>query len=202
MARDPTAVSAADAERPLLAVRQFRSLSPDPRQSYFAAGMTEEIRGQLSQISALRLLSRNGLDAYRDDATRAVRELGLRHLVDGSVRVDGNRVRVSAELVDASTQQTLWSDRYDCDLADVLTVQSQIAQQIARALHASLSPAEQLPDREAPDQQPRGLLAVSSGPAGQHFTIARAISRRWSSCGRRWRWTPSSPWREATSHTA
>ena len=93
--------------------------------------MTEEIRGQLSQISVLRLLSRNGLDSYKDDAMRAVRELGLRHLVDGSVRVEGNRVRVSAELVDASTQQTLWSDRYDRDLADVLTVQSQIAQQIA-----------------------------------------------------------------------
>jgi adenylate cyclase len=105
--------------------------------------MTEEIRGQLSQISALRLLSRNGLDSYKDDAMRAVRELGLRHLVDGSVRVDGNRVRVSAELVDASTQQTLWSDRYDRDLADVLTVQSQIAQQIAHALQANLSPAEQ-----------------------------------------------------------
>ena len=106
--------------------------------------MTEEIRGQLSQIAALRLLSRNGLDAYKDDATRAVRELGLRHVVDGSVRVDGNRVRVSAELVDASTQQTLWSQQYDRDLADMLTVQSQIAQQIARSLQASLSPAEQL----------------------------------------------------------
>jgi TolB-like protein len=141
--RAPSSAPEADAERPLLAVRPFRSLSPDPQQGYFADGMTEEIRGQLSQISALRLLSRNGLDSYKDDAMRAVRELGLRHLVDGSVRVDGNRVRVSAELVDASTQQTLWSDRYDRDLADVLTVQSQIAQQIARALHASLSPSEQ-----------------------------------------------------------
>ena len=133
-----------DAERPLLAVRPFRSLSPDPQQGYFADGMTEEIRGQLSQIAALRLLSRNGLDAYKDDATRAVRELGLRHLVDGSVRVDGNRVRVSAELVDASNQQTLWSQQYDRDLADMLTVQSQIAQQIARSLQARLTPAEQL----------------------------------------------------------
>jgi TolB-like protein len=139
-----TASTTADGQRPLLAVRPFRSLSPDSQQDYFADGMTEEIRGQLSQIAALRLLSRDGLDAYKDDATRAVRELGLRHLVDGSVRVDGNRVRVSAELVDASSRQTLWSDRYDSDLADVLTVQSQIAQQIARALHANLSPAEQL----------------------------------------------------------
>ncbi len=142
--RAPESAASADTQRPLLAVRPFRSLSPDPQQGYFAAGMTEEIRGQLSQIAALRLLSRNGLDAYKDDATRAVRELGLRHVVDGSVRVDGNRVRVSAELVDASTQQTLWSQQYDRDLADMLTVQSQIAQQIARSLQASLSPAEQL----------------------------------------------------------
>jgi non-specific serine/threonine protein kinase len=143
LSRGPQPAVAADNQRPLLAVRPFRSLSPDPQQQYFAAGMTEEIRGQLSQIAALRLLSRNGLDAYKDDAPRAVQELGLRHVVDGSVRVDGNRVRVSAELVDASTQQTLWSEQYDRDLADVLTVQSQIAQQIARSLQASLSPAEQ-----------------------------------------------------------
>ena len=64
-------------------------------------------------------------------------------MVDGSVRVDGNRVRASAELVDASSQQTLWSANYDRDLADILSVQSQIAQEIVRALQASLSPAEQ-----------------------------------------------------------
>jgi TolB-like protein len=139
-----TPAAAADAERPLLAVRPFRSVSPDPQQAYFADGMTEEIRGQLSQIAALRLLSRNGLDAYQDDATRAVREVGLRHVVDGSVRVDGNRVRVTAELVDAGTQHTLWSDQFDRNLADVLAVQGEIAQQIVRALQTTLSPAEQL----------------------------------------------------------
>ena len=136
--------AAADAQQPLLAVRPFHSLSADPQQGYFAAGMTEEIRGRLSQVSALRLLSRDGLDAYKDDAVRAVRVLGLRHVVDGTVRVDGNRVRVSAELVDASTQQTLWSEQYDRDLADMLTVQSQIAEQIARSLQARLSPAERV----------------------------------------------------------
>jgi serine/threonine-protein kinase len=141
--RAPESTPAAAAERPLLAVRSFRSLSADAQQAFFAEGMTEEIRGQLSQIAALRLLSRNGLDAYKDDAARAVRELGLRHLVDGTIRLDGNRVRVSAELVDAATLQTLWSDQYDRELADMLTVQSQIAREIARALHASLSPAEQ-----------------------------------------------------------
>lgn len=105
-------------------------------------------------MSALRLLSRDGLDAYEDDVRRAVRELGLRHVVDGSVRVEGTRVRVSVELVDASTRQTVWSDHYDRDLAGILTVQSEIAQQIARALRASLSPSEQLRIEKQPTENP------------------------------------------------
>jgi TolB-like protein/Tfp pilus assembly protein PilF/predicted Ser/Thr protein kinase len=131
-------------DRPLVAVRPFRSLSSDPQQGYFAAGMTDEIRGQLSQVSSLRLLSRNALDGYKDaDASRMVRELGIRNLVDGSVRVDGNRVRIAAELVDASNNETLWSDTYDRELSDILAVQSDVAVQITRALHANLSPREQ-----------------------------------------------------------
>jgi TolB-like protein len=130
-------------DRPLVAVRPFRNLSADPQQGFFAAGMTQEIRGQLSQVGSLRLLSGNALDSYKDDVGRVVRELGVRHFVDGSVRVDGHRVRVSAELVDASSHQTVWSDQYDRNLADMLTVQSEIAVQIARALRASLSPGEQ-----------------------------------------------------------
>jgi TolB-like protein len=140
--RTPGPAPAVEPDRPLLAVRPFRSLSADQEQGYFAAGITEEIRGQLSQVSALRLLSRNALDGYDGDVARAVRELGIRNIVDGSIRVEGSRVRVSAELVDASTQQTRWSDNYDRDLADVLAVQSEIAQQIAGALTLSLSPAE------------------------------------------------------------
>ncbi len=130
-------------ERPLVAVRAFRSLSPDPAQGYFAAGMTEEIRGQLSQVASLRRLSRNALDAGEADPARAARDLGVTQFVDGSVRVDGRRVRISAELIDASTQQTLWSDQYDRELADLLAVQSDVALQIARALRANLSPHEQ-----------------------------------------------------------
>jgi TolB-like protein len=139
----PVADVAESEERPLIVVRPFTSLSPDPKEGYFAAGMTEEIHGQLSQVASLRLLSRNGLDGYKNDVARAVRDLGVRNFVDGSIRVEGNRVRVSAELVDASTQQTLWSNQYDRELADVLAVQSDIAQQITRSLHASLSPREQ-----------------------------------------------------------
>jgi TolB-like protein/predicted Ser/Thr protein kinase len=141
--RSRSAAATGPQDRPLVAVRPFRNLSADPQQGFFAAGMTQEIRGQLSQVASLRLLSGNALDSYKDDVVRVVRELGVRNFVDGSVRVDGNRVRVSAELVDASSQQTVWSDQYDRNLADMLAVQSEIAVQIARALRASLSPGEQ-----------------------------------------------------------
>jgi TolB-like protein len=138
----PVQQSAAEPDRPLIAVRPFRSLSADPQQGYFAAGMTEEIRGQLSQVSALRILSGTGLDGYADDLPRAARELGLRSYVDGSVRVEGSRVRVSAELVDARTRESLWRQQYERELAGVLAVQSDIAQQIAQALAPNLPEAQ------------------------------------------------------------
>src|SRR5690606_13121686 len=142
-AEPPVQATATEAEHPMIAVRPFRNLSADPQQAYFAAGMTEEIRGQLSQVSALRILGSSGLDGYGDDLARASRELGLRSVVSGSVRVEGNRVRVSAELVDARTREALWSQQYDRELAGVLAVQSDIAQQIARALAPNLSEAQQ-----------------------------------------------------------
>ena len=134
----------ATVERPLIAVVPFRSLSADPQQAYFAAGMTDEIRNQLSQVSALRLLSRSALAGHKEgDLTPIVRELGVQNLVDGTVRVEGKRVRIAAELVNAATRETLWSDTYDRELSDILTVQSDVAVQIARALHTTLSPHEQ-----------------------------------------------------------
>lgn len=131
-------------ERPVIAVVPFRSLSDDPQQAYFAAGMTDEIRNQLSQVSALRLLSRGALAGHKaDDLRQVVRELGVQNLVDGTVRVEGKRVRIAAELVNAATRETLWSNTYDRELSDILTVQSDVAVQIARALHTTLSPHEQ-----------------------------------------------------------
>lgn len=138
----PPQPAAAEPDRPLIAVRPFRSLSADPQQGYFAAGMTEEIRGRLSQVSAVRVLSATGLEGYADDLPRAARELGLRSFVDGSVRVEGNRVRVSAELVDARTRESIWSQQYEQELAGVLAVQSDIAQRIANALEPDLSEAQ------------------------------------------------------------
>jgi TolB-like protein len=132
-----------EASAPVVAVRPFRNLSQDASQSFFSEGMTDEIRGQLSKISSLRVLSRGAVDRLGGaDGPAAAREFGTSHLVEGSVRVDGTRVRVAVELVDAITQQTRWSEQYDRDLADILTVQSQVALQIAERLAATLSPAE------------------------------------------------------------
>ncbi len=135
---------------PVVAVRPFRNLSQDASQSFFSEGMTDEIRGQLSKISALRVLSRSAVDQFGDaDGPAIAREFGVTHLVEGSVRVDRGRVRVAIELVEAATQQTRWSDQYDRELADVLAVQSQVAMQLAGRLSATLSPAE----RERVDQR-------------------------------------------------
>jgi TolB-like protein len=133
---------APEPQRPLVAVRVLRNLSPDPAQGYFAAGMTEEIRGQLSQVSGLRILSENALTGSTGDVFPRARELRVGSLVEGSVRVDGDRVRIAAALIDVTTQQTLWSEQYDRDLADVFAVQSDVALRIVEALRAKLSPGE------------------------------------------------------------
>jgi serine/threonine protein kinase/tetratricopeptide (TPR) repeat protein len=128
---------------PLVAVRPFRNLSADPSQSYFTEGVTDEIRGQLSKIAALRVLSRLAVERFGNaDGPAIARDFGVQSLVEGSVRVEGGRVRVAVELVDAATQQTRWSEQYDRDLADVLSVQRDVALQIAQNLAATLSPAE------------------------------------------------------------
>ncbi len=161
--------------RPLVAIRPFRSLSTDPAQSYYAAGITEEIRGQLSQVSSLRLLSRTALDGFNEtDAGTIVRALGVTNFVDGSVRIDGNRVRITAELIDAATHETRWSNHYDRGLADMLSVQGDVALQIAGALQANLSADERKRLERLPTANPQAYALylqaqqMSSGDRGQN----------------------------------
>ena len=138
-------------EAPLVAVRPFRNLTAEGAQEHFAVGMTEEIRGQLSKIAALRLLSGAAVQKYAtSDIAALASDLGVNGVVDGSVRLDQNRVRVSVELVDARTGQLRWSDTYERQIADVFAVQSEIALQVARALQANLSPAEQARVKKPP----------------------------------------------------
>ena len=130
----------------VFAVLPFESISADQSQRYIASGMTEEITARLARVSSLRLLSSAAVAQYGGvpDATRRIRdELGVSALLTGSVRMAGERARISVQLVDTGTAQTIWAQQYDQTLQDILQVQSDVASQIATALQASLSKEEQ-----------------------------------------------------------
>jgi serine/threonine protein kinase len=141
------------ASSPLIAVLPFRNLSPQSPQAFFSAGITEEIRGRLSKIGELRLMSRAAVEKYgENEAARAARELGVTHLVTGNVRFDRDRVRIAVELGDTKTGQTLWLEQYERELSDVFVVQSDIAIRVARALSVNLSSGERARVERRPTQ--------------------------------------------------
>jgi TolB-like protein/Tfp pilus assembly protein PilF len=129
----------------VVAVLPFRNISRDTAQQYFSAGMTEEITTQLGRVAALRVLGRSATaqyDSAGDRLERMARELGVGSVVDGSVRLAGDRVRIVVGLTDARTGQSLWSEQYDRQMADLFAVQDDVAHKVAEALRATLSPAE------------------------------------------------------------
>jgi serine/threonine protein kinase/tetratricopeptide (TPR) repeat protein len=129
----------------VVAVLPFRDLSRDTAQQYFSAGMTEEIATQLSRVAALRVLSRAATaqyDTVGDRLQRMSRELGVGSVVDGSVRLAGDRVRIAVELTNVRTGQSLWSEQYDRQLSDLFAVQDDVANKVTAALQARLTPAE------------------------------------------------------------
>jgi len=128
-----------------LAVLPLKSLSGDPAQEYFADGMTEELIGRLSMIRGLHVISRTSVMQFKDtrlSAPEIARKLGVDALVEGSVIRQGDRIRVHAQLIRASTDEHFWSETYDRDLSDVLTLQSSVAQAIAEKVEVSLSSEE------------------------------------------------------------
>jgi serine/threonine-protein kinase len=129
----------------VVAVLPFRNLSRDSAQQYFSAGMTEEIATQLSRVAALRVLSRTATaqyDTVGDRLQRLSREMGVGSVVDGSVRLAGDRVRIAVELTSARTGQALWSEQYDRQLSDLFAVQDDVAHKVTAALQARLTPME------------------------------------------------------------
>ena len=128
-----------------IAVLPFRNISQDTAQQYFSAGMTEEIATQLARVGALHVLGRAATTQYEGQADRLKRmgdELGVGSVVEGSVRLAGNQVRIGVELTDVRTGQTLWSEQYDRKIDDVFAVQGDVARNVATALQATLTPAE------------------------------------------------------------
>jgi TolB-like protein len=128
-----------------IAVLPFENMSKDPEQDYFSSGMAEDILNHLTKISDLKVKSRTSTLQYKG-TTKSVSEigdeLGVANIVEGSVRKVGDKVRVVVQLIDAKTDLHLWSETYDRDLAEVLTIQSEIAIEIAKALEAKLTNKE------------------------------------------------------------
>jgi serine/threonine protein kinase/tetratricopeptide (TPR) repeat protein len=138
-----------------VAVLPFLSLSSDPDNEYFADGITEDVIAQLSKIRALDVISRTSVMPFkkREKGLREIAaQLGVTALVEGSVRRAGDRVRIVAQLIDASTDQHLWAETYDRDLTDIFAIQSEVALQIAAALRAELSPDERVRIRKEPTE--------------------------------------------------
>jgi TolB-like protein/cytochrome c-type biogenesis protein CcmH/NrfG len=152
----PAAAPLPPSERPSIAVLPFQNLSGDPEQEYFADGIVEDIITALSRNRAFFVISRNTTFTYKGsaiDVARVARELGVRYVLEGSVRRAANRVRITAQLIDAANGRHLWADRYDRDLADVFAVQDEIAQTIAGELAPGIISAEmQQARRKDPSQ--------------------------------------------------
>ena len=137
-----------------IAVLPFENLSEDKANAYFADGVQDEILTDLAKVADLKVISRTSVMQYKNLATRNLREiaqqLGVAHVLEGSVQRTGNRVRVSAQLIDARTDMHLWAEHYDRDLADVFAIQSEIAKTIADQLQAKISPSEKAAIEKAP----------------------------------------------------
>ena len=133
-------------DKPSIVVLPFTNLSDDIEQEYFADGMADDLITDLSKISGLFVIARNSAFTYKGKAVKirkVAEELGVRYVLEGSVRRAENRVRINAQLIDATTEGHIWAERYDGDLGDILALQDQITRKIVSALAIQLTVGEQ-----------------------------------------------------------
>jgi TolB-like protein len=133
-------------EKPSIAVLPFVNLSDDPKQEYFADGMTEDLITDLSKISGLFVIARNSTFKYKGKPVKirqVAEELGVRYVLEGSVRRAADRVRINTQLIDATSGGHLWAERYDGNIGDIFDLQDKIAQKIVAALALKLTVGEQ-----------------------------------------------------------
>ena len=140
-----TAAPEKESARFTICVLPFANMSGDPEQEYFSDGITEDIITDLSKVSALAVISRNSAFMYKDkhvDVPKVARELKASHVLEGSVRKAGGRLRISAQLIDGATNDHIWAERYDRDITDIFAIQDEISAAIVKALKLSLLPEE------------------------------------------------------------
>src|SRR6266850_380738 len=164
-----------------IAVLPLENLSGDPSQEFFADGMTDELITDLAKVSALRVISRTSVMRYKGTKKglpEIARELNVDGIVEGSVMRSGNRVRITAQLLQASTDQHLWAESYERDLGDILRLQSQVAQAIALQVRAQLTPQQQARFRSAGSVNPDAYEAYLRGRyyLSNQFTMAQPLN--------------------------
>ncbi len=163
--------AAALLERPAVAVLPFTNLSGDPEQEYFSDGITEDIITALAAYRSFPVIARNSTFAYKGrslDVRQVANELGARYVLEGSVRKGGNRVRITAQLIDAGTGHHLWAERLDWELEDIFELQDKVTQRIVATMAPELDRAEQKrsitkkpKDLDAWDSYQRGMALLS-----------------------------------------
>jgi TolB-like protein/class 3 adenylate cyclase/Flp pilus assembly protein TadD len=153
-------------DKPSIAVLPFSNMSDDPSQNYFADGMTEDLITDLSKVSGLFVIARNSSFSYKGQQVKVrqvAEELGVRYVLEGSVRRAGDQVRINAQLIDATTGGHLWADRYDGTLADVFVLQDQVTRRIVAALALNLTPGEAERRRQKETDNPEAYDAFLQG---------------------------------------
>jgi len=169
-APEPAAPALAMPDRPSIAVLPFQNLGGDPEQEYFADGVVEDIITGLSRINWLFVIARNSTFVYKGkavDVKQVGRELGVRYVLEGSVRKGGERVRITAQLVNAANEAQVWGERYDRDLNDIFALQDEISRAIVAALKLTLLPEE----KRALEQR-----ATTNVKAYKFYLMARQFS--------------------------
>ena len=161
--------------KPSIAVLPFENMSGDSEQDFFADGITEDIITELSRFSDLFVIARNSAFTYKGRAVKVQdirRDLGVRYVVEGSVRKSGNRVRVTVQLIDSETGNHIWADRYDRELADIFDLQDELTQGIVATLPGHVASAEHERFRRNP---PRDMAAYDYMLAGRihHHRVTR-----------------------------
>ena len=163
-------------DKPSIAVLPFQNMSSDPEQEFLADGIAEDVITALSRYSSLFVIARNSSFTYKDRAIeikQIARELGVRYVLEGSLRKSGNRIRVSAQLVDAETEKHVWAERYQRELADLFAVQDEISEAVTQRSPLRL----RVPSVDGP--RANSLVTSTPGPhtSGAYGTSAKPVLR-------------------------
>lgn len=174
--------------KPSIAVLPFQNISGDPEQEYFVDGTVEEIIAALSRIRWFVVIARNSSFTYKGkaiDVKRVGRELGVRYVLEGSVRKSVNRVRISCQLVDATTGANIWTDRFDRNLEDIFELQDQIASRVAGAIEPQLRQSEIEKAARKPTESVDAYDLYLRALAQYHRWSAESLRDKWIDCSAR-----------------